>query len=103
LREPAVKRFAILAALVGCKTRVIDLNRPDAALDAHVVGCACRIPCTSTTIDACVILGTGTMCGSDHFCAGSLGACTLTTPSPCGGSDAPTSVCRDVSSPNVCE
>ena len=94
-----MKRFAILAALVACKTQVIDLARPDAAL----VGCACRLACNGTTTNECLLLGAGTMCGSDHFCVGSLGACTIATSSPCGGSDAPGSVCRDVNSSNVCQ
>jgi hypothetical protein len=98
-----VKRFAIVAALVACKTHVIDLGRPDAAVDAHVIGCACRLPCNATTSDECALLGTGTVCGADHFCVGSFGTCTIATATPCGGSAAPTSVCRDVVSASVCQ
>jgi len=103
LCERAVTRFAIVVALVACKTHVIDLDRADAAIDARIAVCECRIPCPASTAAECALIS-GASCGSDHYCTSSLGACTSATSSPCGGSASPTSVCRDVTAPgNVCQ
>jgi len=81
--EPAVIRVLAGLALVACKPQVIELGKPDAAAEAGLPVCACRLQCVSTTVE-CIQAGSGSTCGADHYCTGSIGICTTTTPAPCG-------------------
>jgi hypothetical protein len=86
-RAFACAAFALIA-IVACKAHVIELGVPDAAIDADLSSCACRLHCTtaSSTVE-CFQLGPGSTCGSDHFCIGSFGACSSIAPTvACNGS-----------------
>jgi hypothetical protein len=64
-------------ALLGCKTKVVELGIPDARVDAAKADapstCRCRITPCRVAGDCAAI---GGACGADLFCVGDFGTCT---------------------------
>jgi hypothetical protein len=88
-------RAAVIAAIVACSPRVIELGTTDSP------PCACRLRCSATTID-CLMLGSASTCGSDHFCTGSFGSCTASV-GPCAGSAAQSVCTASETSTQTCQ
>ncbi len=74
-----MRAVLIALAFTGCKTRIVELGKADAAIDATPIDastCRCRITPCRVASDCTAI---GGACGPDLYCVGDFGPCSLDT------------------------
>jgi hypothetical protein len=77
-----IRAVVLVFAFTGCKPRIVELGKADAATDATIDATAtidastCRCRITPCRVDGdCAVIGGA--CGADLYCVGDFGPCSL--------------------------